>query len=57
MLKNRFLPPLGMIVARIPVGEDDSVGDKLGEWITLRGEKYSDDLAGRQYSVGREILC
>ena len=48
--------PLRMIVARIPVGEDDSVGNKLGEWITLWGEKYSSDLAGKQYSVGREIL-
>ena len=45
-----------MMSARIPVGEDDSVGNKLGEWITLRGEKHSNDLAGKQYSVGREIL-
>ena len=57
MLKNRSLLPLGMIVARVPVGEDNSVGDKLGEWITLLGEKYSIDLAGKQYSVGREVLC
>ena len=49
--------PLGMIIARIPVGEDDSVGNNLGEWITLRGKKYSSDLAGEQYSVGREMLC
>ena len=27
MLENRFLPPLGMRVARIPVGEDNSVGE------------------------------
>ena len=33
------------------------MGNKLGEWITLRGEKYSSDLAGEQYSVGREVLC
>ena len=33
------------------------LGNKLGEWITLRGGKYSNDLAGKQYSVGREILC
>ena len=23
----------------------------------MRGGKYSNDLAGKQYSVGREILC
>ena len=33
------------------------MGNKLGEWITLRGEKYSSDLAGKQYSMGREVLC
>ena len=33
------------------------MGNKLGEWITLRGKKYSSDLAGEQYSVGREVLC
>ena len=33
------------------------LGNKLGEWITLRGEKYSNDLAGEQYSVGRGVLC
>ena len=33
------------------------MGNKLGEWITLRGEKYSNDLVGEQYSVGREVLC
>ena len=33
------------------------MGNKLGEWITLRGEKYSSDLAGEQYSVGREVPC
>ena len=33
------------------------LGNKLGEWITLQGEKYSNDLAGEQYSVGREVLC
>ena len=46
-----------MLIARIPVREDNSIGDKLGEWITLRGEKYSNDLAGEQYSVGKEVLC
>ena len=33
------------------------LGNKLGEWITLQGEKYSNDLAGKQYSVGREVFC
>ena len=33
------------------------LGNKLSEWITLRGEHYSSDLAGEQYSVGREVLC
>ena len=33
------------------------LGNKLGEWNILQGEKYSDDLAGEQYSMGREILC
>ena len=33
------------------------LGNKLGEWITLRGENYSSDLAGEQYSVGREVRC
>ena len=33
------------------------LGDKLGEWITLWGENYSSDLAGVEYSVGREIPC
>ena len=33
------------------------LGNKLGEWNTLRGDKYSSDLAGKQYSVGGEILC
>ena len=33
------------------------LGNKLGEWITLRGEKYSSDLAGEQYSVGKEVPC
>ena len=33
------------------------LGNKLGEWITLWGENYSRDLAGEQYSVGREVLC
>ena len=33
------------------------LGNKLGEWITLQGEKYSNDLVGEQYSVGREVLC
>ena len=46
-----------MIVARIPVGEDDSVGDRLGEWNILQGGKYSNDLAGEQYFVGRKALC
>ena len=46
-----------MIVARIPVGEDDSVGGiNLANGITLRGEKYYNDLAGEQYSVGGETL-
>ena len=33
------------------------LGNELGEWITLRGENYSNDPAGKQYSVGREIFC
>ena len=33
------------------------LGNKLGEWITLRGEDYPNDLAGKQYFVGREVLC
>ena len=33
------------------------MGDELGEWITLQGERYFDDLAGKQYSVGREMCC
>ena len=33
------------------------MGNELGEWITLRGENHSDDLAGEQYSMGREVLC
>ena len=33
------------------------MGNKLGEWIPLREENYSSDLAGEQYSVGREVLC
>ena len=33
------------------------MGDTLGEWITLQGENHSDDLAGEQCSVGREVLC
>ena len=32
------------------------LGNKLGKWITLRGENYSSDLAGEQYSVGREVF-
>ena len=33
------------------------LGNKLDEEITLRGENYSSDLAGEQYSVGREVRC
>ena len=33
------------------------LGNKLGEWITLRADNYYSDLAGEQYSVGREVLC
>ena len=40
MLENRFCFRW-MVVASIPVGEDDSVGDNLGEWITLRGRKVT----------------
>ena len=40
MLENSaLLFLLGKIVARRLVGEDNSVGDKLDEEITLRGEK------------------
>ena len=31
-----------------------SLRNELGEWKILRGGKYSDDLAGEQYSVGGE---
>ena len=33
------------------------MGNKLDDEITLRGENYSSDLAGEQYSVGREVLA
>ena len=49
--------PLGMMIARMNRWEKMTpLGTKLDEEITLRGENYSSDLAGEQYSVGREVL-
>ena len=56
MLENKLLLPLGMIVARIPVGEDDSVAEQSWQMEDSAGRKrYSSDHAGKKYSVGRRF--
>ena len=63
MLENRFLLPLGMIVARIPVGEDNSVwginlanGLLCGEKNTLAILLGSNTLWGERYFVELLII-